>query len=66
MNPKGYEHCYIKDEVIDLPAGIDNLNTVLAKRFPHEAKNIKEYIGLVQKVSFELQLMPKLKGFWQK
>jgi all-trans-retinol 13,14-reductase len=66
MNPKAYEHCLIGEERIDLPAGIDNLKKALAKRFPKEKKNINEYITLVQRVSYELQLIPKLKGWWQK
>jgi all-trans-retinol 13,14-reductase len=66
MNPKAYEHCLIGEERIDLPAGIDNLKKTLAARFPKEEKNINEYITLVQRVSYELQLIPKLKGWWQK
>ncbi len=66
MNPNAYEHCYIGNERIDLPAGVDNLERVLSQRFPKEKKNIKEYLSLVQKVNYELQLIPKLKGWWQK
>ncbi len=66
MNPKAYEHCLIGDEQIDLPAGIENLKQTLVERFPNEEKNIREYLTLVAKVSYELQLMPKLKGWWQK
>jgi all-trans-retinol 13,14-reductase len=66
MNPQAYEHCLINNETIDLPSGIDNLNKVLAARFPKEEKNIKEYLKLIQRVSYELQLIPKLKGWWQK
>ena len=66
MNPQAYEHCIIGDYKIDLPAGVKNLEEVLAKRFPKEKKNINEYLTLVQKVNYELQLMPKLKGWWQK
>ena len=66
MNPQAYEHCIIGDYKIDLPAGVKNLEEVLAKRFPKEKKNINDYLTLVQKVNYELQLMPKLKGWWQK
>lgn len=66
MNKNGYEHCLINNEKISLPAGIENLIKVLAKRFPKEEKNINEYLTLVQRVSYELQLISKLKGFWQK
>ncbi len=66
MNTNAYEHCYIGNEIIDLPAGITSLEKVLSNRFPKEEKNIKEYLSLVQKVNYELQLIPKLKGWWQK
>ena len=64
MNPAGYEHCQIGPERIDLPAGIDQLGAVLAHRFPQEAKGIKEYLKVVQQVNDQLQLIPKMNGFW--
>lgn len=66
MNEKGYDHCVIGDKKFDLPAGLDNLQSKLISEFPQEEKNIKEYLTLIQNVNLELQLMPKLKGFWQK
>lgn len=66
MNPKAYEHCIIGDYKIDLPAGVENLEELLSEKFPKERKNIDEYLTLVQRVNYELQLMPKLKGWWQK
>jgi all-trans-retinol 13,14-reductase len=66
MNSKGYDHCHIGSAKIDLPAGIHNLRESLISKFPKEEKNIKEYLHLIQKVNEELQLMPKLKGLWQK
>lgn len=66
MNKNAYEHCLINGEKFDVPAGIDNWSKSLATRFPKEAKNIKEYLDLIQNVSLELQLIPKLEGFWQK
>jgi len=66
MNSKGYDHCHIGSAKIDLPAGIHNLQESLISQFPKEEKNIKEYLHLIQKVNEELQLMPKLKGLWQK
>jgi len=66
MNEKAYEHCLIGNQTIDMPQGIDNLKKALSERFPAEEKNIDEYLTLVQNVSRELQLMPKLKGWWQK
>lgn len=66
MNKNAYEHCLINGEKFDIPAGIENWNKTLATRFPEEARNIKEYLTLIQNVSLELQLIPKLEGFWQK
>lgn len=66
MNPKGYEHAVIGNEIFDFPAGVDNLGQVLINRFPKEKKNIIKYLTLVQRVNRELLLIPKLKGFWQK
>lgn len=66
MNKNGYDHCHIGDYRFDYPAGIENLKNKLASEFPHEAKNIKEYLSLIEKVNYELQLIPKLKGLWQK
>lgn len=66
MNPNAYEHCLINGEMINLPSGIENLKESLAKRFPKEKNNINEYLSLVEKVNYELQLMPKLRGLWQK
>ncbi|MDQ3050322.1 MAG: NAD(P)/FAD-dependent oxidoreductase [Bacteroidota bacterium] len=64
MNSNAYEHCVIGNERIDLPAGIDNLMTVLSARFPHEKKNIKDYVEMVARVGYQLQLIPRMKGFW--
>lgn len=65
MNKKGYDHCLINDHKFDFPAGKSNLQDNLIAQFPKEEKNIKEYLRVVQKVSEELQLIPKLKGIWQ-
>ncbi len=64
MNPKGYEHCWIGDERIDMPAGINNLYEALAARFPKEKKGLKKYLALVKNVSREIHLIPKMNGFW--
>ena len=64
MNPWAYEHCWIGDERIDMPAGINNLCESLGKRFPAEKKGLKKYLKVVQQVSRQLQLIPKMKGFW--
>lgn len=65
MNKTGYDHCLINGQKFDLPAGIENLQEKLIQRFPQEEKNIKEYLFLVKKVNEQLQLIPKLKGFWK-
>ncbi|WP_299311923.1 NAD(P)/FAD-dependent oxidoreductase [uncultured Aquimarina sp.] len=64
MNPKAYEHCWIGNERIDMPAGYENIKEVLAKRFPEEEKGVANYLKLVSDVCYELQLIPKVKGFW--
>ena len=64
MNKDAYEHCWIGDERIDMPAGIDNLVSSLSERFPKEKKGIKKYLKLVKTVSKELFLIPKMNGFW--
>ncbi len=64
MNKQGYEHCWIGDDRIDMPAGIENLKESLSQVFPAERKGIKKYLDLVQKVSDQLFLIPKMNGFW--
>lgn len=64
MNPEAYEHCWIGDERIDMPAGVDNLYASLAEKFPAEKKGLKKYLSLISKVSSEIQVISKMKGFW--
>jgi all-trans-retinol 13,14-reductase len=64
MNAKAYEHCWIGDERIDLPADVDELYESLSQRFPKEKKGLKKYLELVQNVSSQLYLIPKMNGFW--
>ncbi len=64
MNKDAYEHCWIGDERIDMPAGIENLSESLSQKFPKEKKGIKKYLKLVKKVSTEIFLIPKMNGFW--
>ena len=64
MNVKGYEHCWIGNERIDMPAGIEELNKSLAHRFPNESIRLKKYLTLIKQVSHEIQLIPKMNGFW--
>lgn len=64
MNPNAYEHCWIGNEKIDMPAGIDRLRESLTKRFPAEKKGIKKYLKLIRQVSSQLQVIPKMNGLW--
>ncbi len=64
MNKIGYEHCRFGDKQIDIVAGLDNLYESLARQFPLEKENIKEYLTLVEQVSNEVQLIPKMRTFW--
>lgn len=64
MNPLAYEHCWIGDKKIDMPAGFDNLYKTLAAKFPREKKGLKKYLDLVKKVSDQLYLIPSMSGLW--
>jgi all-trans-retinol 13,14-reductase len=64
MNKDAYEHCWIGDEQVDMPAGIDNLSASLSQQFPKEKKGIKKYLKLVKQVAAEIQLITKMNGFW--
>ncbi|PIQ15100.1 MAG: phytoene dehydrogenase, partial [Flavobacteriales bacterium CG18_big_fil_WC_8_21_14_2_50_32_9] len=64
MNKEAYEHCWIGNERIHLPANYDELKLSLSERFPAEKKNIATYLKTVKDVSRELQLIPKMSGFW--
>ena len=64
MNKDAYEHCWIGDDRIDMPAGIENLEDSLTKRFPKEKKGIKKYLKLVKQVVTEIQLITRMNGFW--
>ncbi|MBQ4820147.1 NAD(P)/FAD-dependent oxidoreductase [Aquimarina sp. MMG016] len=64
MNPKAYEHCWIGEQRIDMPAGFDNVHEALSERFPKEKKRLKKYLTLIKNVTYQLQLIPKMKGFW--
>ena len=64
MNSSAYEHCWIGDERIDMPAEADQLYESLAKRFPKDKKGLKKYLELVKNVSREIHLIPKMNGFW--
>lgn len=64
LNPNAFEHCWIGDERFDFPSNYDELQEKLTERFPKEKKNIARYLKTVKQVSTELQLIPKMSGFW--
>ena len=64
MNKNSYEHCWLGDEKIDIPAEFNNLYESLAKRFPHEQKNLKRYLALVKKVCDQVLLIPQMRTIW--
>lgn len=64
MNPASYEHCWIGDERIGMPAGFDKLYQSLSQRFPKEKKGLSKYLITVRNVSRQIQLIPKMNGFW--
>lgn len=64
MNKDAYEHCWIGEEKIDMPAGVENLADSLSKKFPKEKKGIKKYLRLVKRVASQIQMISNMKGFW--
>lgn len=64
MNPDGYEHCWIGEHRISMPATPERLLESLSLRFPKEKKGLAKYLKLVRQVSSEIQLISKMKGFW--
>ncbi len=64
MNKNGYEHFQNGEERISMPADVNELFKTLSVRFPKEKKGLKKYLDLIQKVSSELYLIPKMNGFW--
>jgi len=64
MNKNAYEHCWIGEERFDYPSDFEELKSRLSERFPKEKKNIGKYLDMVKTVSYQLQLIPKMSGFW--
>ncbi|MCI1186397.1 NAD(P)/FAD-dependent oxidoreductase [Hymenobacter sp. DH14] len=64
MNPAAYEHCWIGNERVDLPADFEELYEQLAARFPHEREGLRKYLTVVRQVNEQLHLIPKMSGFW--
>lgn len=66
MNSSAYEHCWIGDERIDMPAGMDALYESLSRRFPSERDGLHAYLDAVRRVSRQLQLLPRADGTFAK
>lgn len=64
MNTAAYEHCWIGDEKIDIPADFDKLKKVLSERFPDEKKGLAKYLKTVRNVSSQLALISEMNGLW--
>ena len=63
MNPHGFEHIRIGDEVFDLPSGKDAMVEAFKARFPSEARGIERYFALLQTVCREMACIPETKSF---
>ena len=64
MREDAYEHCHIGEERFNIPSNFDDFNQAMRERFPHDKKNITSYLKMVRTVSAQLQLIPKINGFW--
>lgn len=64
MNPNAFEHCIIENKNFKLPSNLESTKTYLCNIFPEESNGIKKYLDLVKKVSYQLQLIPKMDGIW--
>ncbi|OEJ98887.1 phytoene dehydrogenase [Flavivirga aquatica] len=65
QNPEAFEHCWIGNERFDYPADFKTFENKLIERFPQEKKNIIKYLNLVTNIGKQLDLIPKVRGFWQ-
>jgi all-trans-retinol 13,14-reductase len=63
MNPLGFEHIHIGDEVFNLPSGKDAMVESFKKRFPDQAKGIGDYFSLVHTICAEMRCIPETKSF---
>jgi all-trans-retinol 13,14-reductase len=63
MNPRGFEHIHIGDEVFDLPSGKDAMAERFKKRFPGQAGGIDDYFSLVHTICTEMRSIPETKSF---
>ncbi|MEW6186049.1 MAG: NAD(P)/FAD-dependent oxidoreductase [Thermodesulfobacteriota bacterium] len=63
MNPQGFEHIHIGDEIFNLPKGEEAMVARFKTRFPDQAKGIDDYFFLVHTIWKELACIPELKSF---
>ena len=63
MNPAAYEHCWIGEKRVDIPASFDALCEALSAQFPAEKKGIEKYLTAVKNVSSQLDLISEMNGF---
>ncbi|WP_031530849.1 phytoene desaturase family protein [Dyadobacter crusticola] len=63
MNPAAYEHCWIGEKRIDIPAHFDALCKTLSAEFPEGKKGIEKYLAVVKNVSSQLDLISEMNGF---
>lgn len=64
MNAAAYEHCWIGEERIDIPANFNELYKVLSARFPEEKKGLAKYLATVRNVSRQLAMISEMNGVW--
>lgn len=65
MNKNAFEHCYVGEHLFNYPSGFENIKDAFKKRFPEEEKNIEKYLKLVNRVNYQIQIFPTIRGFWQ-
>lgn len=63
MNPAAYEHCWIGEKRVDIPAHFDALCKVLSTQFPSDKNGIEKYLTAVKNVSSQLDLISEMNGF---
>jgi phytoene dehydrogenase-like protein len=62
MNPQGFEHIRIGEEVFDIPAGKDIMVEAFKTRFPGAANGIDRYFSLLYTICEEMRCIPETKS----
>jgi all-trans-retinol 13,14-reductase len=65
MNPLGFEHIRIGNEVFDLPKGKDAMAERCKMRFPDQAGGIDDYFSLLTKICGEMASIPETKSLME-